>query len=123
MKKKNNKGFTLIEAIAAVTIMLLITLIAIPTSKHYIDRGKNQQCQILKDQIISAGSKYYINHKNDTSISIEELKNANLLNEIDDKFIDSNKIINPKTNTELTEQINVTVDGSGKVTYNLDICS
>ena len=49
----NNKGFTLVELLAAVTIMLMITMIAIPTSMKLIERGKQKQYDILESQIIS----------------------------------------------------------------------
>ena len=115
----NKKGFTLIELIATITIMVMITIIAIPTSIKFIEKGKQNQYDILEDQIISAANKYYINHKDDKCITIDELKNTNLLNEVDDKFINNlGNIINPKTNKTLNEQVKVTINGN-KVTYKL----
>ena len=92
----SNKGFTLVELIATVTIMLLITVIAIPVSMNFIEKGKQKQYDILEDQIISAADKYYINHKDTTCIEIEKL-----LNDIDDKFINENEVKNPKDNSTI----------------------
>ena len=55
----NNKGFTLVELIATVTIMLLITIIAIPTSMNFINRGKTTQYNQIKSEIEQAADKYY----------------------------------------------------------------
>lgn len=110
---ENNKGFTLIEIIATITLMLLITIIAVPTSIKFIERGKNQQYDLLESQIISAASKYYIKHKSEKCISLDKL-----IKDIDDKFIDGTKIIDPRNNAELIDVVEVTIDGN-KVTYDL----
>ncbi len=110
----NSKGFTLVEVLSAVTIMVLITIIAVPTSIRFIEKGKNQQYQILEDQIIGAASKYYIKHKDEGKcISLDKL-----INDIDDKFLDGTTIIDPRDNTALTDKVKVTIADS-KVTYEL----
>jgi len=109
----NNRGFTLVEVLAAVTIMLMITVIAIPTSMKFIEKGKNQQYDILEDQILSAASKYYIKHKDTKCIELN-----NLINDIDDKYIEGSNVIDPRSNEILTSKVKVTVD-ENKVKYEL----
>lgn len=109
----NKKGFTLVEVLAAVTIIVLITIIAVPTSIKFIERGKNEQYDILEGQIISAANKYYIKHKNEICLTLDTF-----INEIDDKFIKENKIIDPKTNKELIGRVEIIVD-ENNVEYNL----
>jgi len=117
-----NKGFTLAEVLASVTIMLMITIIAVPTSMKFIEKGKNQQYEMLEDQILSEASKYYIKHKDNKCIEL-----SHLINGIDDKFLDGNKIIDPRNNKELKGIVEVRIN-ENKVKYNLisetsDICT
>jgi len=111
---KNNKGFTLVEVLATVTIMVIITLIAVPTSIRFIERGKNQQYEILEDQIISAASKYYVKHKDEGKCIELDV----LINDIDEKYVEGTSIIDPRNNDVLTNKVQVTVIGT-KITYEL----
>lgn len=64
----NKKGFTLVELLATVAIMLLITAIAIPLSMNYINKGKETEYQLVADEIIQATDKYYKEHKDEIEI-------------------------------------------------------
>lgn len=102
----NNKGLTLIELILTVTIMLIITIIAVPTSIQFIKRSKTQQYSTLESQILSAASKYYIKHKDTKCIELN-----NLVNDIDEKYLDGSNIIDPRDNSILTDKVKVTING------------
>ncbi len=43
MKKKDNKGFTLVELIVVLVILAILAAILVPALLGYIDRAKNQQ--------------------------------------------------------------------------------
>lgn len=108
----NKKGFTLVELIATVSIMLLITVIVTPNIMKQMEKGKERQYEQLKNQIISAAQNYYIKHKDTTSISLTNLKN-----EIDDEFIDeNNNIVDPQTGKCLGGSVSVNRSGQN-VTY------
>lgn len=109
----NKKGFTLVELLVTITIMLLITIIAVPTTMRFVKNGKQKQYDILHSQIVSAASKYHIKHKDETCIEFEKL-----INEIDDKYIKEGKVIDPRNNSNLKGMIEVVIEGD-KVTYKL----
>lgn len=116
----NNRGFTLVEVLSAVTIMVLIAIIAVPASMRFIEKGKNEQYNILESQIISGANKYYIKHKNVKCISLDKL-----VNEIDDKFIKEDKIIDPRNNAELKGIVEVKIEDKKtnyKLVSNSDTC-
>ena len=56
----NRKGYTLIEVIMVIAIISLLALILIPSSLLVIDKAKENSCEKLKGNIISA-AKMYVN--------------------------------------------------------------
>ena len=76
MKKKlNNKGFTLVELLATVVILLAISTIAVTSISAAMDRQNEKKDQEMLNLIISYGRLYIEEHKNDTScVSISTLK-------------------------------------------------
>ena len=57
MRRKN--GFTLIEIIATITIMLIITAIAIPTALRSAEKGRQKEYEMVQKEILIAAEKYY----------------------------------------------------------------
>ena len=102
---KNNKGFTLIELLAVIAILIILSVMITKQVGESINRTKEVSYNSQIEELINA-SKMYIS------------KNANLLNDkyymitMDElkksKLIANKKIINPKTNEELTGCIAVT---------------
>ena len=94
MKKKN--GFTLVEIIAVVVILLVITLFATPKLRQLINNGNDKAKEIAKQRIISAARDYatsYINNFSDSLVNdgdynyigIEDLLNSGLIDNEDIK--------------------------------------
>ena len=84
MKKLNKKGFTLVELLAVLVILIAITSIAIPTINSALERSKNKQNEQRKRIIESAAELYVSEHKNTfnkTCIKVETLKNEGYLDE------------------------------------------
>lgn len=90
MKKLTNKGFTLVELLAVVVILLAITVVAIPSISSAIERNKEKRNKTQYDIIESYAEIYYENHLNkytskenfcininDLDLSPEEKKDAN----------------------------------------------
>jgi type IV pilus assembly protein PilA len=91
MKKVNNKGFTLVELLAVLVIMIAIAAIAIPTISAALDRSRGNLDDQKKKLLESAAEIYVSEHKNSfngTCISIETLYNEGYIDE--DAANDSN---------------------------------
>ena len=62
--KLNKKGFTLVELLAVVVILLAITVMAISSISAAIERNKIKQNNTKIQVIISYAKLYYEDHKN-----------------------------------------------------------
>ena len=62
MKRLNRKGFTLIELMAVVAILIIIMGIALPNITSSIERSKQKQKQSKIDLIISSAELYFDRH-------------------------------------------------------------
>lgn len=98
---KNNKGFTLVEMLAVVVI--LIAIIAIITPK-IISSFKNSEDTIYKQQIESIIDVSRIYMSNNSNLLPEENQNYVITIESlkQEKLINSDEILNPKTKEPLT---------------------
>lgn len=95
MKRINTKGLTLVEVLAVVVIIgILSSIIGIAISK-YMQGGKNAYNDKLKNQLVLAGKSYYTQHKDKlvdvnegefVYVSLPELQSNNY---VTNKFIDS----------------------------------
>lgn len=99
----NNKGFTLVELLAVLVILITILLIAIPTITSSVERNK-QNALAKKYDIIEAAAETYVNlYKNSIryndfisgtcGIEINDLKEVGLLTDDDLKDADNNTIL------------------------------
>ena len=64
MKKLNNKGFTLVEVLAVLVILVVIMSIAIPNISSSLERSKSKQDDARKKILISAAELYVADNKN-----------------------------------------------------------
>lgn len=84
MKKLNKKGFTLVELLAVVVILLAISVIAVSSISAAIERNKNKQNEAKIEILESYAKIYYDQYKNkfgnSTSgyISLTDLYNVGL---------------------------------------------
>lgn len=89
--KLNNKGFTLVELLAVLVILIAISSIAIPSISSSLERSKDKQTNAKKKLLESAAELYVTDHRNKITstcyITIEQLKNGNY---IDDDATDNN---------------------------------
>jgi len=61
---RNSKGFTLVELMVVVIIVLVLAGIAVPVYIHYIQEGKKSEAYAVIDSIVSGALVYF--QKNDT---------------------------------------------------------
>ena len=64
MKKLNKKGFTLVELLAVVVILLAISVIAVSSISAAIERNKNKQNEAKIEILESYARLYYSQYKN-----------------------------------------------------------
>lgn len=68
--KKNNKGFTLVELLGVIVILISILLIAIPTVTSSIERNKAKQKESKIELLLSNAQLYISDLKPTTSICV-----------------------------------------------------
>lgn len=66
MKRKNNKGFTLIEILAAVVILGIISAIAVPAVYKYVTKTKDFSYENMYKTVYDAVKNYRINTNDDS---------------------------------------------------------
>ena len=71
----NKKGFTLVELLAVVVILLAISVIAVSSISAAIERNKVKQNDTKKEILISYAKLYYDEHRN----SLSDLSELGLL--------------------------------------------
>ena len=70
MKKYlNNKGFSLIELLAAVTILGILMLVAVVGYSKYIDKAKKDSINIFNKSAISAAEEYFMDNPYENNVT------------------------------------------------------
>ena len=87
MKKLNKKGFTLIELMVVIAILVIIMGIALPNITSSIERSKEKQKQNKLQLVTSSAELYFDRHRNTSVVTIETLINDGFLTEEEAKDI------------------------------------
>jgi len=74
----NNKGFTLVELLAVMVILLAISVVAVTNVTASLKRNENQEIATQKKIAINA-AKIYFSMNNTTSVSVDDLIDGNYL--------------------------------------------
>ena len=61
--KKDKKGFTMVEVLIVVAIIAVLAITIIPMVSNYIQKGKDEYNEKLKNQLLVSGKEYYTNNK------------------------------------------------------------
>ena len=69
--KLDNKGFTLVELLAVLVILIAISSIAIPTISSSLDRNKKKQNDAKAKLVVSAAELYITDKKNNVNFDAD----------------------------------------------------
>ena len=69
--KLNNKGFTLIEILAAVAIMSILSGVAVMAVTRYIEKTQREAYEIMQKTVYDAAASYHQNNPNVINIDID----------------------------------------------------
>jgi len=116
----NNKGFTLVELLGVIGVLLVIMLVAIPNITSTFERNKNKVDEQKRQIILSAAEIYVNKYKKEfdydtfllgnCGIPVSKIKEKELLT--DDELLNSeNKKLNVKV---------VKADGTGTVIIDIE---
>lgn len=115
----NNKGFTLVEVISVIGILLLIATITVPSIILMQNNNKNKNYDKLIDTIITSSENYYhtklepLEKGQSCYIKLQALANNNLI---------KTPIINPKTDDKISldEYVVLTKTTNNDIKYKYD---
>ena len=135
-----NKGFTLVELLVSISLILLLFTITVPAGIKLSNNAKAKECKNIKDEILTAVDLYVMDHivngkVSFTEINLRDLYNANLIEEEYSININKSTILNgvwkSKNGTTdiiiiLTKNNSSSSSDAGYYTYsfknNIDIC-
>lgn len=118
---RNNKGFTLVELLATIAILGIMSGIAVMSVSKILNNAKNSYYDSLRNTIISAAKSYYGDHRTllptaegqTRKVTVETLVNNKYLT----KVVDYSKIQCDYTNTF----VSVTRKSVDKYTYTVTL--
>ena len=97
---KNNKGFTLVEILAAVTILGILAGISIAAYSKYVGQSKDKSRKILAESSANAAEEYFMDHPDKTSVYLDELVEEEYLESDRDPQDNSSKCKGKVTKTK-----------------------
>lgn len=102
VKKLNNKGFTLVELLAVLVILIAIMSIAIPSISSSLERSKDKQNSAKIRLVKSAAELYVTDYKNKISSSTCYIDVDQLINE---GYISNDDILDSDSEVRLVESV------------------
>lgn len=98
----NTKGFTLIELIAVLVILVAIVLVSFPSLLSMAKTADNQKYDTMVENLCKAGESYIYTHKEqyEELLVPDGIININIIDLVKDGQINKS-IINPKTEKDI----------------------
>lgn len=105
-----NKGFTLIEVLAVIILLGIISIFSVTAISKIVSKQKEKTYKNTISATLSAARKYFADHLNADKVSVDELINGGYLN-ADDDYI--NRIVPTTSDKENKDKIiKTTCEGS-----------
>lgn len=88
-KRINNKGFTLVELLSVMVILISISLVVVVSITSSLERGDEKECQQQIELAINS-AKIYFSMEGGSSVSVETLVSSGYIK--DDQRVDKIKL-------------------------------
>ena len=105
MVKIKDKGFTLVELLATIIILGLLTTIAYVSVTKILDRGNDSYYDSQENMLVLAGREYFADHRSELPKEIGGTSTVTLETLIEEKYIDPIK----DKNENVCDELNSTV--------------
>lgn len=119
--KNNNLGFTLVELLASISILALLTGIVLTSYSKYLKGAKERYFKSQEQAVILSGKEYFTDYRSKLPQVIGEVKSVNLETLYEEKYIDKLKDYNGKecgiSTDEATNKVYVEKVSNQKYTY------
>ena len=108
------KGFTLVELLAVMILLGIISLIAIPSISKMLIRSRENAYESTKNELIKAAKKYAAEHTGELPVrelnSVEKCLSINDI--VKNGYINEDEVIDPRTEETMIGFIKITYDAS-----------
>ena len=112
---KNEKGLTLIELLAVIVILAIVSAIAIPAIGNIIDNTRYNAVKADGINVLNAANLYFTDNQSDTMVSVGELVGAGYMES-------PGKIPGTSTSTPITAEVASATDSTvAKVSNKLQL--
>lgn len=123
MNYKANKGFTLVELLAIISVLAIIALTTYPVVSYVIKKGRNRSYETQVKLIENAATSYVTEDPNGKYENLDSI--AIPLSELQRlKVVKKTTIVNPKTEKPMNGCVKITKDSYGqyKAKYQDNAC-
>ena len=109
MKKRrlNNNGFSMIELLAAVTILGILSVLAIGSVQRLLDKSEEEFYSEQENGLIMAAESYYQGNSNKLPKSIGQTEQVPLETLVNSKYIDEIKTKSKKNCNKATSYVEI----------------
>ena len=119
---KNKKGFTMVELLATLTIIVVLTTLAIIGVSGVRKRLENSYYRRVEKLVVSAGMEYYNDHKSSRPFRIGESRKVSLFTLVDEDYIEEVKdyvkeVCDPNNSEAESDKSYVVITKKGEKKY------